>query len=436
MEPSNTAQQQEPSVDDAVIDVSGSMGELLLAAESLPEQWCRHLVELPDDLLCRIVAACDSSLTLAQMAASCRWLRAIITEDVWRNLVLQKYGGWLVPRANNTGHTWHTLCVRLHTRSHSRFCVVGGVELDVIGEEPHAKSFAAVLMPDDEEWAALPPPSGVREGAAVVRGADGRLIAIGGTSSVWNEEFSAISFRTLDSVEACDVSGACSWSELPRLSTPRCCCGGAVDSRGNLYACGGGESMYRGAPTLETVERYSIDAGSWSQAPSMQHRRCGVGVALRMETDTLFAFGGYAGGRCGESYLDTCECLDVGPGGEGRWRPLPRMSVQRAGTNAAAGPDGRLYVLGGGPDGQREWKTMEALDPRICSWDTSLAPLHCGRHYNAAAFGPDGRLYVSGAFRHLGQLDVVERWDPRVDRWEIIEPVGTAVKFSAGAFVF
>ena len=38
MEPSNSAQQQEPSVDDAVIDVSGSMGELLLAAEPLPEQ--------------------------------------------------------------------------------------------------------------------------------------------------------------------------------------------------------------------------------------------------------------------------------------------------------------------------------------------------------------------------------------------------------------
>lgn len=416
-----------------VILAEHASGELLLADDPT---WCRHLSELPEDLLCRIIASCNCTSSLSRAAAACQWLHALVTEDVWRDLVLREFGGWLVPRVNMTGHTWRTLSIRLHTRSHSRFCVVGGIELDVFGEEPQDKSFAALLMPDDDEWSALPPPSKVREGAAVVRGADGRLIAIGGTSSVWDDGFHMIRFQTLDSVEACDVSGACAWSELPRLGTPRCCCGGAVDSRGNLYACGGGESMYRGAPTLETVERFSVDASCWSPFPSMAARRCGVGVALRLETDTLFAFGGYAGGRGGDGYLDSCECLDVGHGGDGRWSPLPRMSVQRAGPNAATGPDGRVYVLGGGPDGQREWKTMEALDPRMSSWDTSLATLSCGRHYNAAAFGPDGRLYVSGAFRHLGQLDVVERYDPRIDKWETIEEVGTVVKFSAGAFVF
>ena len=79
---------------------------------------------------------------------------------------------------------------------------------------------------------------------------------------------------------------------------------------------------------------------------------------------------------------------------------------------------------------------MEALDPRTERWDTSLASCPTARHYNAAAFGPDGRLYVSGAFRHEGQLDVVERYDPVADRWESLPSVGEVVKFSAGTFLF
>ena len=58
------------------------------------------------------------------------------------------------------------------------------------------------------------------------------------------------------------------------------------------------------------------------------------------------------------------------------------------------------------------------------------------RHYNAAAFGPDGYLYVAGAFRHEGQLDAVERYDPRANKWEQLSQIGFVVKFSAGTFVF
>ena len=79
---------------------------------------------------------------------------------------------------------------------------------------------------------------------------------------------------------------------------------------------------------------------------------------------------------------------------------------------------------------------MEVLDPRTDSWHLSKAKLTWGRHYNAAAFGPDGLLYVSGAFRHEGQLDVVERYDPRTDRWESLAPIGEVVNFSAGTFLF
>ena len=97
--------------------------------------------------------------------------------------------------------------------------------------------------------------------------------------------------------------------------------------------------------------------------------------------------------RAGQVAAARCRVLVAG-------RRRPRVDGQRVARRARepqplrpradAGPDGRLYVVGGGPDGTREWKTMEALDPRTDSWQTDLAQLQTGRHYNAGAFGPDG----------------------------------------------
>ena len=191
--------------------------------------------------------------------------------------------------------------------------------------------------------------------------------------------------------------------------------------------------MYRDAACLASVERRDPLGGGWGTAPTMLEPRCALGVALSHDVGSLFAAGGYGGG---ENYLDSAECLDVTAAADAAWRPLPRMSCARAGASAAMGPDGRLYVLGGGPDGRTQHATMEALDPRGAAWDATLPPLRVGRHYNAAAFGPDGRLYVSGSFRHEGHLDVVECFDPRAGRWQDLPSIGQPVAFSAGAFVW
>ena len=407
------------------------------------QHWCKAFSDLPVDVLERVIAFVDSGTTLAQASAACTLLKQLVEMEV-----------------RLAGH--HTEALRLvashqldepqlaralhclSTSSHARFCVIGGVDDGGIGfattEGLRDASFAAIMMPDDDEWAAIPPPTKVREGAAAVRAGDGKLVVIGGTSFHWDEGHESITFRTLASVEACVVIRAIVWSEMAPMSVARCCCGGAVSSNGSIFAVGGGESMFRGSQCFDSAECFSPETRQWSSVPSMHERRCGLGVAIDLETDTLFAFGGYAGGRDGAGYLDTCECLDVGANASSstnaRWRPLPQMSCRRAGPNACAAPDGRLFVIGGGPDGQTQWSTMEALDPRTASWDTSLAQLHVGRHYNAAAFGPDGLLYVSGSFRHVGQLDVVERYDPRADRWELLSQVGTVIKFGTGVFVF
>lgn len=264
--------------------------------------------------------------------------------------------------------------------------------------------------------------------AAVARDSSGCLIVAGGFDH--GDRFSA-----LQTAERYDPE-ANVWSELPAMRIARCCCSGALDKRSRMYVVGGGETMYRSSRAWNTVEWLdsvpsSMDA--WRPGPPMGETRCGPGVAYSSFTDHLLAVGGYGGlGR----YLDSAERLDLAASGEGRWDPLPPMSCQRAGPNAAVGPDHRLYVLGGGPDGVTAHDTMEMLDLRDRRWQRAKTTLRVGRHYNAAAFGPDGRLYVAGTFRHTGQLDVVERYDPRMDMWEDLPDMCSPVQFSAGTFLF
>ena len=185
--------------------------------------------------------------------------------------------------------------------------------------------------------------------------------------------------------------------------------------------------------TLDDLAQASRFVSEWTPMPSMSRARCALGAVCDHDRSSLFAAGGYGGDHL---YLSSCEVLDLGASSDARWRPIPDMSCARAGCNALVGPDGRLFVLGGGPDGRHAWKSIEALDPRTKQWDTTLAPMPTARHYNAAAFSPDGQLYVSGTFRHSGQLDVIDRYDPRANAWERLRPLGRVIDFSAGCFVF
>mmetsp|Transcript_159562 Transcript_159562/g.507953 ORF Transcript_159562/g.507953 Transcript_159562/m.507953 type:complete len:271 (+) Transcript_159562:303-1115(+) len=268
---------------------------------------------------------------------------------------------------------------------------------------------------------------------AIVRDRAGDIVVAGGLEH--GQEM-----RALRTAERFDV-GTASWQPLPYLEVSRCCCSAAVDVRGRIFVVGGGENMYSSSRAWDSVEWLDdLSPGAeprWREGPAMNQARCALGVASSFETDQLFAAGGYGGNSL---YLESAEVLDLSSGGSGRWLPLPNMSVKRAGANAAVGPDRRLYVLGGGPDGRDQHDTMEMLDPREPEWHVSRSRLNWGRHYNAAAFGPDGYLYVAGAFRHTGYLRVVERYDARVDKWdntwEKLPEMEVPILFCSGAFIF
>lgn len=365
-----------------------------------------------------LVHLAKDGVALARVSQTCHALHPVDAVD-WQNAVLHRWG-WLL-RYKPSSCSWRQLFMQLHTRRRARFCVVGGAV------PPIAAPSAALSFGTDGRWSTLtPPPGGARNMAGVVRGPEGELLVIGGVDERG---------ITLDTCTRRQFDGPDEWVSAPSLSCARCCVGAAVDARARTWAVGGGESMYSTARAWQSVEVLQRASPAWHEGPPLLEPRCALGLGVCHATERLFACGGYSG--CASlQYLDTVEMLTTSGGGDGRWQPLPRMSCRRAGPNAAVGPDGRLFVVGGGPDGRAHHNTVEALDVRVRTWDTALARCRVGRHYNAAGFSPEGLLLVAGAFRHGGQLLDVEAYDPRADKWQTLPSLPMPLQFGGGAWVF
>lgn len=261
-------------------------------------------------------------------------------------------------------------------------------------------------------WKPLPtPPSAARDAAAAVRDPlTGGLVLMGGL--VRAAAGDATHSTPTGSVEVYSpVSGT--WTHWTEMETPRSCCAAVADSKGNLFALGGGESMYSGARVFASCERYDRAADVWRGVAPMREARCAFGGALTEDGGSIVVCGGFAGnGR----YLASAECFDVGTG---RWSAIPSLSTARAGCQAHRGPDGRIWAVGGGGDGRTCTETVEAYDPRTGKWDRNIPSLSQPRHYMGSAWGPDGKLYVVGGFQPLEQLRSCERFDLRAGKWEL-----------------
>lgn len=93
------------------------------------------------------------------------------------------------------------------------------------------------------------------------------------------------------------------------------------------------------------------------------------------------------------------------------WLPVTRMQLPCGACVATVGLDGRIYALGGGPDGS----AVQAYTPATNRWSLVAPMLHyCA--FCAAATGPDGHIY---AFSGNGPVVVTstEAYAPQQNRW-------------------
>eukprot|EP00037_Helgoeca_nana_P009960 m.87308 g.87308 ORF g.87308 m.87308 type:complete len:555 (-) comp19923_c0_seq2:2772-4436(-) len=292
----------------------------------------------------------------------------------------------------------------------------------------HLEDLFAATWP----WKLLPTaPKVGRHMASTLRDPlSGGLIVIGGV--VHTVKMGSLHQDPTDSVEFYCVQKR-TWSPWAALSTMRSCSAATVDSRGDVYVCGGSESMYTQADVFSSCERYSRAAEAWVAVAPMLEQRCAFGAALTRDSTSIVACGGYGGAG---AYLASAEGLDLATG---TWSPLPPLSVERAGCQVHRGPDGRVWAVGGGGDGRTCCKTVEAYDSRCSVWDRTIPSLVEPRHYMGCGWGPDAMLYVVGGFHPLEHLRTCERFDLRAGKWEQLPPLPARsedVRFPSAAVLF
>lgn len=219
-------------------------------------------------------------------------------------------------------------------------------------------------------------------------------VASGGSIIVYGGNDGISSVSTVINYSPSDGS-----STLASMSVPRSYLGYAPDRSGNAYAIGGLDDS--GNP-LASAEVYSQDNNAWSPVASLPTARYDF-PAVFDGTNQIYVFGGRTNTTDG---TETAAVLRYSVNAN-TWTAMAPMPVATAGSAAALGADGKIYVVGG-TSGGVTINVVQVYDPAANSWIIST-PLPEG--LNASAMGVDGlgRLVVMGGMDTNGN-DVGDVW--------------------------
>jgi len=208
-------------------------------------------------------------------------------------------------------------------------------------------------------------PPYVRKAAATVTLPDGRILRAGGIGHPPGESRAEHQFQLLASVDVYDPATN-SWSEAPPMREARQFHAAAVGPEGRVYVFGG-----CACTAVAMVE--SDDAGSLREA-------------LRNQLEARRS-------------VAATEVFDPAEGAWSEAAPMPRPRQMLA---AAAGADGRIYVIGGVPSvaESESVDTVDVFDPATGRWSDGPS-LDVGRHGHVAVSARGGRIVVAGGFRRV-----------------------------------
>ena len=155
--------------------------------------------------------------------------------------------------------------------------------------------------------------------------------------------------------------------------------------------------------TVDNVEIYDIEAGTWSTGPPLPHA---VNHAMAAAAaGEVYVFGGYTAAGPPSDRAFVLHDDD-------RWEEIAAMPEPRAAGGAAAAGD-RIHVVGGiGPAGVAT--TTMVFDPEARTWTTSPGLGRPREHLGVAAAG-DSIYAVGGRAGTLEGFADLEELDPRGD---------------------
>jgi hypothetical protein len=166
----------------------------------------------------------------------------------------------------------------------------------------------------------------------------------------------------------------------------------ACTNIGTSIYCGGGTDSSTGN-LLTSFETYT-PGGGWSTLAAMPLGYSSFAMATL--NNKIYAVGGYTGSNAQPN-------ASVYSGGV--WSNITSLTTPRSDLGLAAGPDGRLYAVGGN-DGDDvttvALDSVEAYSPALNRWVTLTTKMTDKRYTFGLTTGADGRIYAVGGFGYTG----------------------------------
>jgi Kelch motif len=177
---------------------------------------------------------------------------------------------------------------------------------------------------------------------------------------------------------------------------------GYATVKGNAYAIGGLGDNGQALASAESFSSESGPSGTWTTIAGLPAARYDF-PAVTDGTNLIYVFGGYTDATAG---TEVASALRYSVS-KNTWTAIAAMPVPAAGSSAAFGADGKIYVVGG-VSGGVTINVVQVYDPVANSWTIST-PLPEG--LSAAAMSVDslGRLIVMGGMDTNG-YDVADVW--------------------------
>ncbi len=252
------------------------------------------------------------------------------------------------------------------------------------------ESFPESLIATNSYWSGMAPLYSVNISPGAVSSGD-IILVYGGTDGT----------ASMNAVYGYSTSGDTPPTFAP-MSVARSYLGYAGDRNGNAYAIGGLDDF--GQP-LASAEKFNPDSGTsgaWSAIASLPSPRYNF-PAVFDRTNQIYIFGGYSIPAAGAEISSVLRYSTS----KNTWTNLASLPVAVAGSAAALGPDGKIYVVGGLSGGVAT-NVVQVFNPAANSWTLStMLP----ENLSASAIGVDslGRLLVIGGMDENGN-DVADVW--------------------------
>ena len=256
---------------------------------------------------------------------------------------------------------------------------------------------AELLDPKTLEWTATGSLDHKRRSPALVQIRDGRVIAAGGTGQQQVPIASVEMWNSADGV----------WIAVGDMGGARDSMGAVELRDGRVMVIGGSSIDERGLliSALAESEVFDPDSGAWTAASPMSEARVNHTASLLADGRVLVAGGGKQDGP----YSNTAEIYDPD---QDAWVAAAPMSIARAFHTATLMADGRVLVVGG----RGKTTLAEIYDPEADAW-TSAGETELPRAEHAATLLNDGRVLVTGGVGHLAPSEV---FDPATEGWTTV----------------